>query len=266
MERIKIGFIGAGNMARALGRCLADKADLMLFDINKETAEGAARSVGGGEVREKADIARECSYIFLAVKPNALCPALDGIRDILKERNDCTLVSMLAGISIENIEVALGFSMPIIRIMPNTPVAVGRGVILWCPSGVDDVGEAKFVEIMQSAGLVRKMDEGMIDAGTAISGCSPAFTYMFEKALANAGVAVGLDKETAEELAKATVEGSSMLSILDSRSLEELTRAVCSPGGSTIEGVKVLTDTLDELVGKAVRASYERTRELGERK
>lgn len=265
MEKIKIGFIGAGNMARALGRSLKDNTDLSFFDIDENAAKRTALSVGA-EIKEKEAIARECSYIFLAVKPNVLCASLDGIRDILKDRKDCTLVSMLAGISIENVEVALGFSMPIIRIMPNTPVAVGRGVILWCPSGVSEEGEKEFVTVMKSAGLVRKMDEGMIDAGTAISGCSPAFTYMFEKALTKAGVAVGLDKEIAEELAKATVEGSSMLSILDSRSLEELTRAVCSPGGSTIEGVKVLTETLDELVGKAVRASYERTRELGERK
>lgn len=250
-------------MARALGRGLAVGANLMIFDINGEVAERTANEVGG-EVKAKEDIARECSYIFLAVKPNALCPALDGIRDILKERDDCVLVSMLAGVSIENVEVALGFSMPIIRIMPNTPVAVGRGIILWCPSEtVKEEFQADFAEMMKSAGLVRRMDEGMIDAGTAISGCSPAFTYMFEKALAKAGVAVGLDKECAEELSKATVEGASMLSILDSRSLEELTAAVCSPGGSTIEGVKVLTDTLEELVGKAVRASYEKTKKLG---
>ncbi len=260
-----VGFIGAGNMAHALSFGIVKRAEVLIYDTDTTKAEALATKIGASFVK-KEEIAKKCDYIFLAVKPNILSPALDGIRDTLKARQGAILVSMLAGTSVGNIEDALGFSMPIIRIMPNTPVAVGRGVVLWCDNGLSDTDKSEFVDIMGECGLVKALDESLIDAGTAISGCSPAFTYMFIDALKRAGEKIGLDGEVADELAKATVLGSAMLSISDGRSLSELTRAVCSPGGSTIEGVKILENELDTLVMRAVSASYEKTKMLGAKK
>ncbi|MBQ8469161.1 MAG: pyrroline-5-carboxylate reductase, partial [Clostridia bacterium] len=178
---------------------------------------------------------------------------------------DLTIVTMAAGTKMETVLELAGGEYPVIRIMPNTPVSVGAGVLLIVRNDKvsDEVFEA-FLEDFEAAGaLVPLEQEALIDVGMTISGCGPAYVYMYIDAMAKAGEKLGLDYETAATLAKATTRGSALLSEVSDKSLEDLRIAVCSPGGTTIEGVKSLWESdLDEVVEKALTAAYDRSVEL----
>ena len=263
---MKIGFIGGGNMGGALASKLATShgAELYISDKDGEKLSELCKSLGA-KASENLSIAETCELIFLAVKPNIIPSVLEEIRETLGKRDDATLVSMAAGVSIKRIEEILGSTMPIIRIMPNTPVSVGRGVILAAMNTlVSKECADNFTRLMRCAGICDIIDESLIDAGTAVSGCGPAFAYMFIEAMAKGGASAGLSADAALTYAAETVLGAAKLLIESEREPSELIRAVCSPGGSTIEGVNKLSELgLYETVGAAVCASFEKTKLLG---
>ena len=204
------------------------------------------------EVAEKADI------LFLGMKPNGVSAAIEEIRDLLREGT--LIVSMAAAVDIRTVEEHLCRPMPIIRIMPNTPVAVGEGLILYSPSKEAEGLCEVFLKIMAYAGDFIRIDEGLIDAAACISGCGPAFAFTFIDALAKGGEACGLSREMALRLAKGMVKGSAAYALASERSPEQLIEAVCSPGGTTIEGVKALDEAkFTDTVGGAVVAAYKKT-------
>jgi pyrroline-5-carboxylate reductase len=151
--------------------------------------------------------------------------------------------------------------------MPNTPVAYGEGMILYCAS--EEVGDetlAKFRDFMKYAGELDMIPERLIDAGSAVSGCGPAFVYMFIEALADGGVAAGLPREAAMKYAAETVKGAAVTVLRSGKHPGELKDAVCSPGGSTIEGVRALEQAgFRSAVMDAVIASYEKNKLLGKK-
>ncbi len=261
---MKIGFIGAGNMGSALARAASKYSGIEIYvsDANKEKCQALCDSLGA-RISENREIAALCDFVFLAVKPQQLKELLDGIKDSLSD--SAILVSMAAGISISSIENMLGVKRPIIRIMPNTPVSVGRGIILTAKSAAaQDSTLSLFKEFMAASGDIYLIDEELIDAGTAVSGCSPAFVFMFIDALAEGGIRAGLSKENARIYAAKTLIGASELLLSSGKEPSELTSAVCSPGGSTIEGVKHLEgENFKTTVSDAVIASYEKTKALG---
>ena len=159
-----------------------------------------------------------------------------------------------------------GSNLPVIRIMPNTPVAVGKGVILYCcndlvaPEVLDDV-----LRDLAGAGLLEPVAEENMDAACSVCGCGPAFAYLFLEAMAAGGVALGIAPEDALRYAAATISGAAEMAAATGEDPMALCRAVCSPGGSTIEGVKVLQERqLREIVTDCIAASYRRNRELGQ--
>ncbi len=264
----KIGFIGCGNMGGTLA-CSAAKSgnEIYLADFNREKAQELANEIGAA-VLENADLVSECDLVFLGVKPQVLPNALADLKQVLKtKKQGFCLVSMAAGISIESIKQMTGGDYPIIRIMPNTPAAVEKGMILYCHS--QNVTEAQielFLSVLQSAGTLDAIDEKLIDAGSAVSGCGPAFCYMFIEALADGGVKCGLPRDKALKYAAETVLGSAEMVLKTGKHPEELKDNVCSPAGSTIEGVRMLeTLNLRSACIEAVTASFERTKELGKK-
>ena len=261
MENImKIGFIGAGNMGGALAS--AAKGELYIYDKDKKKAEMLANAIGA-KYAEAKDIAKSCDLIFLGVKPNIIPAAIEELKPSLSA--SATLISMAAGVAISKIETLLGKEAAIIRIMPNTPVAVGEGMILWCANkSVSEKAKADFLEVMKAAGSFDEIDEAKIDAASAISGCGPAFVYMFIEALADGGVQCGLTRDAAQKYAEATVAGAAKLALKSGKHPGELKDAVCSPGGSTIAGVHALEEgAFRATVADAVLSAYERTLELG---
>ncbi len=260
---MKIGFIGAGNMGSALARAAsrASGAEVYISDVNEDKARELARALGG-VATDSIEIAKSCDCIFLAVKPQHI----EGVaRSIAQYVDKATVVSMAAGVSLASIEGYIEKELPIIRIMPNTPVSVGRGMILAAPNkNVSEQALAAFISIMRNAGDIDVIDERLIDAGTAVSGCSPAFVYMFIEALADGGVTAGLPRDKAQLYAAKTLIGAASLLLESGKHPGELKDAVCSPGGSTIEGVRALEEgALRGVVSGAVIASFEKTKRLG---
>lgn len=266
MENINktVGFIGCGNMGGALARAAA-KAGYkpLLSDVCTDKATALANETGG-TVSDNMTVAKSCGYIFLAVKPQMLADTVGEIKDILLSRKDgFVLVSMAAGVSIQSIKQYAG-DLPIIRIMPNTPASVGEGTVLYCTDGVTDEQTDIFCDILKKAGMVDRLPEKLIDAASALSGCGPAFVFQFINALADGAVRCGLPRDKAIKYAEQTVLGSARLAIETGQHPSVLRDAVCSPAGSTIEGVRALAaNGMDSAVTEAVIASYERTLELG---
>ena len=172
---------------------------------------------------------------------------------------------MAAGVRIDSIERMINMDgVPIIRIMPNLAVSIGAGTVLWCTNAAASGKREDFIEAMSAAGVFAKTEESKMDAGSAISGCGPAFAYMFIDALADGGVACGLTREAALEYASQVLIGAARMVQETGRHPAELKDEVCSPGGSTIAGVLALEDgAFRATVSGAVRASYKKTRELG---
>ncbi len=261
---MKYGFIGCGNMGGALARALANTTkDIMLSDFIPEKAEALAGELGCKFGTNK-DIAENCDRIFLGVKPQVMRETLAEISDILKATKPL-LITMAAGLKTDTITDTLGEMLPVIRIMPNTPVSVGAGMILYCRNSLvsDDVLDS-FVADMKYSGTLDLIDEDLIDAGCSVSGCGPAFMFMFIDALSRGGVSCGLKSEQAIKYAANTMLGAAKLLLSSDKTPEELKQAVCSKGGSTIMGVNAFEDGgLYELAQKAVEASYKRNIELG---
>ncbi len=264
----KFGFIGAGNMGGALSQAVIKQIGGEKVYISCLTADETAQKAKalGCNASDNQAIASDCDYIFLGVKPQMMEEMLSEISNTLKTRNGkFVLVSMAAGLSIDKISTFAGGNYPIIRIMPNTPVAVGNGMILACKNElVSDEQFADFKTAMAKSGKIDDLDEKLIDAGSAVSGCGPAFVYMFIEALADGGVECGLPRAKALEYAAQTVLGSADMVIKSSRHPEELKDAVCSPAGSTIMGVHALEQNGFRAAAiEAVRAAFDRTKELG---
>lgn len=266
---IKVGFIGTGNMGGALARAAAGSGidvELLLANRTAKKAEELAADIGNSvtaRITDNKTIADNADYIFLGVKPQMMQDMLSGIAAVLKDRRDrgeaFVMVSMAAGLNIERIRELSGGDYSVIRIMPNTPAAIGEGMILYASEGVADDALRCFREILSAAGRLTELPENLIDAGSAVSGCGPAFVYMFIEAMADGGVQAGLPRKQAYELAAQTLIGSARLVMESGKHPGELKDAVCSPGGTTIEGVRVLEEGgFRGIVMDAVIAAYKK--------
>ena len=259
------GFIGTGNMGGALAKAAAKSTtSILLADHFAEKAEALAAQLGCDSADNIA-VVKNCRYVFLGVKPQMMADMLQGIRDALCCRDDVILVTMAAGLSIDAIRAFAGGDYKVIRIMPNTPVEVGEGEILYTAAGnVSQAELDEFLRAMSHAGRLTAIPESLMDAGCSLSGCGPAFVFKFIRALAQGGMNAGIGEDTAIALAAQTVVGAAKLLSASPLDPETLIKNVCSPGGSTIEGVRSLDAAdFERIVADAVAASYRRNLELG---
>lgn len=259
---MKYGFIGCGNMGSALIRAVAKQTkDIMIADYDNEKAISLANELGLVS-SDNQTIAKECDRIFLGVKPQVMAEMITDIKENLNDKKP-TLISMAAGLTTKKIKELAG-DMPVIRITPNTPVSVGAGVILYCASGVENETVTDFVNDMKYSGKLYSIDESLMDAGCSVSGCGPAFMYTFASAVARGGVECGLTESQAIEFAAATMMGAAKMLLTSDKTPDELTDAVCSKGGSTIEGVNTLKNSdFEQVVINCIKAAYKRNQELG---
>lgn len=263
----RFGFIGTGNMGGAMAKAAARSlkpSQIFLANRTHEKAVALASKLGATAV--SVEEAAACDIVFLGVKPQMMQDLLMQIAPILVQRKrPFALVSMAAGLTTDRIREMADGNYPVIRIMPNTPVAVGSGVVLY--DYTDNVTKElldAFCLSMRFAGLVDHLPEQLIDAGTSVAGCGPAFAFYFIEALSQGGIACGLPEEKAMQYAKQMLLGSAMLALQSGDHPSKLRQAVCSPAGSTIEGVHKLEECgFIEAVSQAVVASYERNVELG---
>ena len=253
-----------GALARAAAKAL-DPKSILLSDRATDKAEALAQELGC-RTDSAENLVNKADYIFLGVKPHLMADMLESLKPILAARQDpFCLVSMAAGLSIWDIRRMAGGDYPVIRIMPNIPVAVGTGVVLYDTSdNVPDWAVEEFSKVMAHAGLLDRLPESLIDAGSAVTGCGPAFAAMFIEALADGGVACGLPRPKAMEYAAMMLQGTAALIMANHQHPGDLKDAVCSPGGSTIAGVRALEQGAFRATAmNAVETAYRRTLELG---
>jgi len=260
----KIGFIGTGRMGSALIRGIAGArshgtSELVAFDKDEERLANL-KGAGVPATPSLAQLLVECDTIFLCVKPQDV----DAVLEEIKQHADGKLfVSIAAGVKTSKIEEALPGAR-VIRVMPNTPAVVGllaAGYALGVTATSEDA--ALVEKLLSPLGVIIKVEKDLMDAVTGLSGSGPAYTYYVIKALADAGVAEGLKESEALELAAQTVKGAAEMILAGEGKPQELIDAVCSPGGTTVEGLKVLEERgVAESLKEAVKAASEKSRKL----
>ena len=268
--KYQFGFIGCGNMGGALIRAIAPKVGgnhVLIADRLTANTDALHDSCDVHVAGSATEVAADAKYIFLGVKPQGMRDLLMELCPILKAKEErSVLVSMAAGITVASIQEMVGIpDVPVVRILPNTPAAVGKGMTLYCRNAsVSEAEERDVIMALEAAGRVDLLDEALIDAGCAVSGCGPAFVYLFMEAMADGAVAAGLPRQKAMLYAAQTVLGAAEMLLQSGKHPGELKDAVCSPGGSTIQGVNALEQgAFRATVMQAVTAAYEKTQALG---
>ena len=260
---MKYGFIGCGNMGGAIAKALRRQtADIMIADP-APNAKAFADTLGA-VYTDNETLVSSCDRVFLAVKPHLMKGMLAPLQPILAKKKPL-LITMAAGLEIAQIQSFAGCDLPIIRIMPNTPVALGKGMIQYCRNGlVADGVLADWLKDMADCGRLDPLEERLIDAAAALSGAGPAFMYMFIEALADGAVACGIPRPKAYEYAAATMAGSAEMVLASGQHPGALKDAVCSPGGSTIAGLRAMEQGgFRSAAMEGVIATYRRNKELG---
>ena len=271
----KAAFIGVGNMGGALARaaCRAAGPDqIVLFNRTLAKAEALAAELGCAVAKDHLDTVHSAQYLFLGVKPHGLRELLAALNPALaqchREGQDKILISMAAGVELENMRQALGtvgYDVPMLRIMPNTCVAIGKGITALCaPAEVSELHIREVEELLSVTGRLERIDEALMDQFSALAGRGPAFVYPYIEALADGAVAAGLPRKQALEYAAQTVLGAAAMVLESGKHPGRLKDEVCSPGGSTIAGVAELErGGLRAAAINAVLAAYHRNQTLG---
>ena len=260
---MKYGFLGCGNMGGAIARALSGKTKDIAVSDRSGKAKQLAQELGVA-YSDNASIASSCDRIFLAVKPHMMKDMLLPLQDTLAKRKPL-LITMAAGLEIRQIEEFAGTHLPVIRIMPNTPTSVGKGVIPYCANDlVAEDMKVDWLEDMEMCGLLDPLEERLMDAASALSGSGPAYLYLMLEAMADGGVACGLPRAKALDYAAMTMAGAAEIYLSTHTHPGALKDAVCSPGGSTIAGVRVLEERgFRGAAMDCVCAAYAKNKELG---
>ena len=264
---MKLGFIGAGEMGGAIIRGLLKagwKPEEILASVRTpDSANRLSNTLGIAAYTDNRRVMLEADRLFLAVKP-AQMP------DILAEIAACgtpakPLISMALGWTVEKIQAVLP-QWPVVRIMPNTPLALGEGVTLFhFAAETPKRDRRELMAMFDSMGKTFEISLPVFDAATAVSGSGPAFVYAFIDALIGAGQAQGLDEITARQLAVQTVIGAAQLVASEWASPAQLARKVATPGGCTAAGMEVLfTSDFKDVLREAVAATTRKARAVSE--
>lgn len=263
-----LGFIGTGNMGGALARaaCKSIPCDqVFLANRTPEKARALAEELNCFTADNEA-IAENADLIFLGVKPQMMEDLLAELRPVLEKRESrFLLISMAAGLTIPRIQELAGKEYPVIRIMPNTPSAIGEGMIFYdCSAQVTPQDTQVFLASLSGAGRLAPLADRLMDAGSAVAGCGPAFADLFLEALADGGVACGLPRALAMESAAQMMIGAAKLMLETGKHPGQLKDEVCSPGGATIQGIRTLEEAgFRGAVMDAVIAAWEKSVDLG---
>lgn len=274
---MKIGFIGLGNMATAIigglvgeSAVLEDGTRLNAADIigsakTEATCRTQAERYGIATTTNNREVAEAADVLVLAVKPVFFPEVIEEIRDAV--RPDTLVISIAAGLTLERIAALFQRNLatfPLIRCMPNTPALVNAGCTAVVPGpGASDGNIDTCLALMGSCGQTIVIPERLMDAASAVAGSSPAFVFMFIEALADGAVAAGMPRAQAYEFAAAAVAGSAQLVLETGRHPADLKDMVCSPGGTTIEGVKALEEGgFRASIMNAINACVQKSKQL----
>ncbi len=257
---MRVGIIGFGNMGGAFGEGLKKSTEVIAFDIELDKREKALQ-MGIGWAGSLEFLVEASDLLLLAVKPKDAEKVLEKLRGRMEGK---LLVSIVAGLSLRKIEELLGRGK-VIRCMPNLAVAVGRGTIAYvCNELVEEREEETFIESFSKCGSLHKIEEGLMDAFTALAGSGPAFVMKFVAALCLAGVREGFSYQQAKDIVLDTMEGTILMLRTFGGHPEEWISRVASPAGTTIEGIKVLEEkAFSGILMECIRATANKCKQLG---
>ena len=263
----KIGFIGAGNMAGAIigGIIKSNLVESQNVIASAKTMTNLNKLKDEYNINVTLDareVVKNSDIVFMAVKPNIFDGVLEGVKDLIGDEK--IVVSIAAGKSISSMENIIGDDKKIIRTMPNTPALVNEGMSALCPNKNIEDEELKIVKgIFDSFGKSEVVGEYLIDSVIGVSGSSPAYLFMFIEAMADAAVVGGMPRKQAYNFAAQSVLGAAKIVLESGKHPGELKDMVCSPGGTTIEAVKVLeNEGMRSSVINAVCACIEKSKEM----
>lgn len=264
-----LAFIGAGRMAEALISGLLSKktlkaADILAADLNKDRLNLISERYSTATTADPVYAACEAQYILLAVKPQQIDEVAARIGPSLTPEK--VLISIAAGVTVARLQALVGPDVPIVRVMPNAPALVNKGIsAAVVPAGLANEKRDFVDKILRSAGEVVYVEEGLINGVTAVSGSGPAYFFLFVRELEKAAVEIGLPRELALTLARETFFGSAALLEGTGRSEDELIKDVASPGGTTEAALNVFTASdFNSSISRAVRAAVDRAEVLAD--
>lgn len=270
-----IAFLGTGNMGGALARAACrgtDPASVLLTNRTYSKAAALAEELGCTAVHSNCEAVAQARILMLGVKPQMMAGLLDEIKPVIKASlargEEKIVVSMAAGLPISFYLSALDCpELPFLRIMPNTPAAVGQGMTLVSSCNATAEALDEFEALFHAAGRFDRISEAQMDAAGVVAGCTPAFACLFMEALADGGVRAGLTRRQAQEYAAQAVLGTAALLLESGKHPGVLKDEVCSPGGSTIAGVEMLeAGSFRYAAMEAVTAAVKRSMDLGKPK
>ncbi|WP_302463558.1 pyrroline-5-carboxylate reductase [Hafnia paralvei] len=266
----KIGFIGCGNMGKAiLGGLVASKLvpaeNITVYNRSAKSVEAISQEFGSRGANSADEVAKEADVLIVGVKPNMMAKILGEIRDALKP--NAIIVSIAAGVTLETLEFGLKDGQKVVRVMPNTPALVNAGMSSITPNKqVSEDESALIVEIFSSFGRAEIVPEYLIHSVVGVSGSAPAYVFMFIEAMADAAVLGGMPRAQAYQFAAQAVMGSAKMVLETGKHPGELKDMVCSPGGTTIEAVKVLEQKgLRAAVMDAMQSCMAKSEEMSRR-
>jgi pyrroline-5-carboxylate reductase len=264
---MNIGFLGTGNMGGAIisGYAKQAKANgetILAFDLNTEKLIALSEKTGLIPCESQEDLVKRSDVVVLGLKPNIFDTVLQELAPFFTK--DKVVVTMAAGISIGFIESYLGPKIPVIRIMPNTPAMVNQGMTAVSRNAnVDDGTFQHIFRMFTAIGRAEEVPEDLIHCVIGVSGSSPAYTYMYIDALANEAVKNGMNYDQAVTFAAQSVLGAASMVLETGESPEQLRINVCSPGGTTIEAVRVLqANGFEESIAQGFRAAVAKSKEM----
>lgn len=264
---MKLGFIGCGNMATAiikgiLANGIAGKDDIIGADLSEAVRNKINGDLGIQVTTDNKEAAAKAEVLFLSVKPQFYETVIGEIKDVVTDTQ--LIITIAPGKTLDWLDKQFGKSLKIVRTMPNTPALVGEGITAACYN--DNVSRAdldKAVTILTSFGKCEVVPEHLMDVVTSVSGSSPAYVFMFIEAMADAAVADGMPRVQAYEFAAQAVLGSAKMVLETGKHPGELKDMVCSPGGTTIEAVRVLEEKgMRSAVFEAMKACTRKARGL----
>jgi pyrroline-5-carboxylate reductase len=262
-----VGFIGAGQMARALARGFVEAGLLQAKQLTAHDPLPAAANefsslvAGARLAKNTAEVAAASQIIFLAVKPQHMTAAMEELKPVSAGK---LFVSIAAGVSLARLAAGLG-TKRVVRVMPNTPCLVGKGAAGYARgAGASEADGALVGKLLAAVGIAFELKEELLDAVTGLSGSGPAYVFTVIEALSDGGVRMGLPRDVASALAAQTVLGSAAMLLASNEHPAVLKDRVASPGGTTIAGLQALEDRgLRGALIAAVEAAANRSRELG---
>ena len=267
--KLSIGFLGAGRMATALAKGfiragLVEGSQVMASDPSEDACLQFAKETGGKTTACNPDVVKFAKVLLLAVKPDQVGSVLAEVRD--RFTDDHLLLSIAAGVTLAKLEASLNEGSRVIRVMPNTPALVGESATAYAPGKGALPEDAELAQkLFCSVGVAFRVKETLLDAVTGLSGSGPAYVYLFIEGLSDGGVAAGLPRDIATQLAAQTVLGSARMVLETRQHPGALKDMVTSPGGTTIEGLHELEKgKLRGTLISAVRAASEKSKKLGQ--